>query len=58
MGMYEKLMKLAGIQRYQLIIIIVQNFFFISLKALLIELPSIRLINIKKPQVIVLAKTV
>ena len=56
--MYEKLMKLAGIQRYQLIIIIVQNFFFISLKALLIELPSIRLINIKKPQVIVLAKTV
>jgi hypothetical protein len=58
MGMYEKLMKLAGIQRYQLIIIIVQNFFFISLKALLIEFPSIKLINIKKPQVIVLAKTV
>ena len=56
--MYEKLMKLAGIQRYQLIIIIVQNFFFISLKALLIEFPSIKLINIKKPQVIVLAKTV
>ena len=58
MGINEKLMKLAGIQSYQLIIIIVQNFCLISLKALLIELPSIKLINMKKPQVIVLAKTV
>ena len=51
-------MKLAGIQSYQFITMTVQNFYLISLKALLIEFPSIKLMKMKNPQVIELANMV